>query len=333
MQLKYSSSIIALSIVFTADYLESQKELDFYQTCRFLLNMRITCRLKVCCLSTLLLIFIMPHPSLGKLLSIHVHSVQTIPRSAFPRSNLPGVPYQVAALHEPCAILLQLHGLNTTVPVVPPDTGFPRASFRDNGGGACPAAANVCSQPFVVSFEVSVVMTLSEEELPTLHIAQQLLHSSEPNIAFFYDPPNGHSSLVSPRLLSSHRPNIQSLQYSVKSMTSGCGSLQLQLHFVTDGRLEHTTETFIISVPTWGNKDFDFHLLQENAAAISSAAFFDLSQQPVQCQPVNWDMVEQLSDHRALVAAVELPSPFAIAFVPMMAVPPFESRSALRLSI
>ena len=278
----------------------------------------------------------MPHPSLGKLLSIHVHSVQTIPRSAFPRSHLPGVPYQVAALHEPCAILLQLHGLNTTVPVVPPDTGFPRASFRDNGGGACPSVTNVCSQPFVVSFEVSVVMTLSdppEEELPTLHISQQLLHSSEPNIAFFYDPPNGHSSLVSPRLLSSHRPNIQSLQYSVKSMTSGCGSLQLQLHFVTDGQLEHTTETFIISVPTWGNKDFDFHLLQENPAAISSAPFFVFSQQRLQCQPVNWDIIEQLSDHRAVVAAVELPSPFAIAFVPMMAVPPFESRSALPICI
>jgi hypothetical protein len=297
--------------------------------------MGIMCCLKVCCLSALLL-SITPHPSLGKLLSIHVHSVQTIPRSAFPRSNLPGVPYQVAALHEPCAILLQLHGLNTTVPVVPPDTGFPRASFRDNGGGACPSAANVCSQPFVVSFEVSVVMTLSdppEEELPTLHISQQLLHSSEPNIAFKHDPPNGHSSLVSPRLLSSHRPNIQSLQYSVKSMTSGCGSLQLQLHFVTDGRLELTTETFIISIPTWGNKEFDFHLLQDDAAAVASAPFFDFSQQPVQCQPVNWDTIEQLSDHRALVAAVELPSPFAIAFVPMMAVPPFESRSALSICV
>ena len=107
--------------------------------------------LKVCCLSTLLL-SMMPHPSLGKLLSIHVHSIQTIPRSAFPHSHLPGVPYQVAALHEHCAILLQLDGLNTTVPVVPPDTGFPRASFRDNGGGACSSAANLCSQSFVVSF-------------------------------------------------------------------------------------------------------------------------------------------------------------------------------------
>ena len=291
--------------------------------------------LKVFCLSTLLL-SMMLQPSLGKLLSIHVHSIQTIPRSAFPHSHLPGVPYQVAALHEHCAILLQLDGLNTTVPVVPPDTGFPRASFRDNGGGACSSAANLCSQSFVVSFEVSVVMTLSdrpEEELPTLHISQQLLYSSEPNVAFFYDPPDGYSSLVSPRLLSSHRPNIQSLQYSAKSMTSGCGSLQLQLHFVTDGQLEHTTETFIISVPTWGNKVFDFHLLQENAAAVSSAPFFDFSQQPLQCQPVNWDIIEQLSDHRAVVAAVELPSPFAIAFVPMMAVPPFESRSALLICL
>ena len=58
--------------------------------------------------------------------------------------------------------------------------------------------------------------------------------------------------------------------------------------------------------------------------------YFDFSRQPLPCRPVNWDIVEQLSGHRALVAAVEIPSPFAIAFIPMMAVPPFESRSALR---
>lgn len=69
---------------------------------------------------------------------------------------------------------------------------------------------------------------------------------------------------------------------------------------------------------------FDFYLLQEPAPF--PVPSFDLSRQPPQCKPVDWDTVEQLSDHRALVAAVELPSPFALAFVPMMAVLPFESR-------
>jgi hypothetical protein len=109
-------------------------------------------------------------------------------------------------------------------------------------------------------------------------------------------------------------------------MTSGCGTLQLQLHFVTDDRLEHTTETFLISVPTWGKHFLDFHLMQESDVPPSPPSF-DFSGQPQQCKPVNWDIIDQLTDHRALVAAVELPSPFAIAFVPMFAVPPFESRS------
>jgi hypothetical protein len=271
----------------------------------------------------------MPQLSLGNIFSIHVHSAQTIPASAFPRSRLPGVPYQAANLHEACSVPLHLRERQSKVPVVPPDTGYPRASFRNNGGGVCPSVTDVCSQPFFVSFEVSILrhfVSTPGQELPILHVSQQLMHSSEPNIAFFDDPPVGQSTLVSPRILSNNRPAVQALQYSLKTMTSGCGSLQLQLHFVTDGHLEHTTEEFVMSIPTWGKEVLDFHLLQETATA-SPSPFFDLSMHLSPCRPVDWDVIEHLSDHRALVAAVELPSPFAITFVPMMAVPPFESRS------
>lgn len=274
----------------------------------------------------------LPLLSLGNIVSIHVHSVQTIPANAFPRSRLPGVPYQAAALHESCAVALLLREGQPRIPVVPPDTGYPRASFRSNGGGLCPSVTDVCSQPFFVTFEVSVLRSPSDsssQEPPILHVSELLTYSSEPNIAFFDDPPLGHSSVVSPRVLSTNRPTVQSLHYSLKTMTSGCGSLQLQLHFVTDGHLEHSTEEFVIGIPTWGKEVLDFHLLRE-AAAASPSPFFDLSMQPPPCRPVNWDEIEQLSDHRALVAAVELPSPFAIAFVPMMAVPPLESRAVAR---
>jgi hypothetical protein len=236
------------------------------------------------------------------------------------------VPFQVAALHEPCAVLLQLREGQPRVPVVPPETGYPRASFR--GSSVCPSALNLCLQPFIVAFDVSVVRSLSDfssQDPPTLHVSQQLTHSTEPNLVFFDDPPSLMSTSINPRVLSSNRTHAQSLHYRFKSMTSGCGSLQLQLHFVTDGLLEHTTGTFIVSVPTWGKSDFEFHLLRESSTP-SSLSHFDFSRQPTQCQPVNWDSIEHLSDHRSVVAAVELPSPFAIAFVSMMVVPPFDSR-------
>jgi hypothetical protein len=276
-----------------------------------------------------MLLHTLPLLSSGSMLRVHVHSVQTIPASAFPRSHVSGVPYHAAALHESCAVALQLREGQSRVPVVPPETGYPRASFRGSVGDECPSVNNFCYQPFIVTFQVSVLRTLSGpygSELPMLHVSEQLLQSSEPNIAFVDDPPSGRSTLASPRLISSNRPNVQALQYNLHSMTSGCGTLQLQLHFVTDDRLEHTTDTFLISVPTWGKHFLDFHLLQESDVP-SSPPSFDFSGQPLQCKPVNWDIIDQLTDHRALVAAVELPSPFAIAFVPMFAVPPFESRS------
>ena len=234
-------------------------------------------------------------------------------------------------MHESCSVSLQLGEGQTRVPVVPPETGYPRASFRGSVGGVCPSVTNFCYQPFVVTFQVSVSRTLPDapgEELPTLHVSEQLMRSSEPNIAFVNDPPSGRSTLARPRVLRSDRVGVQSLLYNVQSMTSGCGSLQLQLHFVTDDRLEHASETFVISVPTWGHQFFDFQLLQESIS-MPSHSFFEFGLQPPQCNPVNWDIVDQLTDHRALVTAVELPSPFAIAFVPMSAVPPFESRFAL----
>ena len=288
-----------------------------------------------CCLKLSFLFYVLlptlPHLSVGNILSILVHSVQTTPASAFPRSHLSGVPYQVAAMHESCSVSLQLGEGQTRVPVVPPESGYPRASFRGSVGGVCPSATNFCYQPFVVTFQVSVSRRLPDapgEELPTLHVSEQLMRSSEPNIAFVYDPPSGRSTLARPRVLRSDRVGVQSLLYNVQSMTSGCGSLQLQLHFVTDDRLEYASETFVISVPTWGHQFFDFQLLQESIS-MPSPSFFEFGLQPPQCNPVNWDIVDQLTDHRALVTAVELPSPFAIAFVPMSAVPPFESRFAL----
>jgi len=288
-------------------------------------------RFKICCLFSILL-HILPHLSLSSPLSIHVHSVQTIPSLAFPRSHVSGVHYAAAALHEPCAIVLHPSD-DHSIRVVPPETGYPRASFRGSSAGVCPSVTNLCSQPFVTTLEISVLWKRSDvpdKELPVLHCSEQLMRSTEPNLAFVDDPPNMHSSIVSPRVFSSQMNDVHSLQYSVKLMTGGCGSLQLQLHFVVDGHLEHTTDTFFISVPTWGKNVLDFHLLQEVAAFPAPA--FDLSKQPPQCNPVDWDTVEQLSDHRALVAAVELPSPFAIAFVPMSAVPPFESRCLFLLS-
>jgi hypothetical protein len=283
-----------------------------------------------CCVLALLLPTL-PHLSSGSILSIHVHSVQTIPASAFPHSHVSGVPYQVAALHDSCATALQLREGQSTVPVVPPDTGYPRASFRGIIGGVCPSVTNICYRPFVVSFQVSVLRSPhdpSGEEMPVMHVAEQLMHSSEPNLAFVNDPPSGRSTLVNPRVLPSNRLGVQALHYHVQSMTIGCGSLQLQLHFVTDDRLEYTSETFLISVPTWGKEFFDFHLLQEFATPSSPPSHDDLSKKSPLCKPVDWDIVDQLTDHRALVAAVELPSPFAITFVPMFAVPPFESRLA-----
>ena len=282
-------------------------------------------RFEFCCLLSVLLP-ILPHLSLGGPLSIHVHSFQTIPSSAFPHSHLSGVPYAAAALHESCPIMLHARE-GHDIRVVPPETGYPRASFRGSGGGVCPSVTNVCSQPFFVTLQVSVLWQRSDvpdKELPVLHCSDQLMRSTEPNLAFVDDPTSMHSTIVSPLVFSSERPNVQSLQFSLKLVTGGCGSLQLQLHFVVDGHLEHTTDTFIISVPTWGKDIFDFYLLQEPAPF--PVPSFDFSRQPPQCKPVDWDTVEQLSDHRALVAAVELPSPFALAFVPMMAVLPFESR-------
>jgi hypothetical protein len=285
-----------------------------------------SCWTHVCLLAVLF--HSLPYLSWGSILSVHVHSVQTIPASAFPHSHVSGVPYQVADLHDSCATALQLREGQSTVLVVPPDTGYPRASFRGITGGVCPSVTNACYRPFVVSFQVSVLRTPSNpsgEELPTMHVAEQLLHSSEPNIAFVNDPPSGRSTLVNPRVLPNNRRDVQALQYHVQSMTSGCGSLNLQLHFVTEDRLEYTSETFLISVPTWGKGFFDFHLLQEQVTPYSPP-HGDFSKKSPLCKPVNWDIVDQLTDHRALVAAVELPSPFAIAFVPMFAVPPYESR-------
>jgi len=143
------------------------------------------------------------------------------------------------------------HGIR----VVPPETGYPRAFFRGSGGGVCPSVTNVCSQPFFVTLQVSVLWQLSDvpdKELPVLHCADQLMRRTEPNLAFADDRTSMHSTVVSPLVFSSERPNVQSLQFNLKLVTGGCGSLQLQLHFVVDGHLEHTTDTFIISVPTWG---------------------------------------------------------------------------------
>jgi hypothetical protein len=198
-----------------------------------------------CCLFFAVVLPTLPQLPLGNILSIHVHSAQTIPASAFPRSRLHGVPYQAAALHESCFVALLLREGQSTVPVVPPETGYPRASFRRDGSSVCPSVTDICFQPFFVTFEVSALRSLPNTpglDLPILHVSQQLMHSSEPNIAFVNDPPLGHSSVLSPLVLSSKRPNVQALRYSLKTMTSGCGSLQLQLHFVTDGHLEHTTE-------------------------------------------------------------------------------------------
>ena len=89
-----------------------------------------------------------------------LHSVQSIPTAAFPSSEMirRRVPYQVTNSSKPCSFEIgtKHSPLDDTRPlrVVPPYTGYPRASTLDNGGD-CSDDFDLCSQAFQVTLQVS----------------------------------------------------------------------------------------------------------------------------------------------------------------------------------
>jgi hypothetical protein len=89
-----------------------------------------------------------------------LHSVQSIPIAAFPSSEMikRRVPYQVTNSSNPCSFEIgtKRSPLDDARPlrVVPPYTGYPRASTLDNGGD-CSDDFDLCSQAFQVTLQVS----------------------------------------------------------------------------------------------------------------------------------------------------------------------------------
>ena len=97
-----------------------------------------------------------PNPLLHRAV---LHSLQSIPAAAFPNSEMVKrrVPYRVANSTNTCSFECgskrspfdELQSLR----VVPPFTGYPRASTIE-GDGACGDDFDVCSQAFQVTMQV-----------------------------------------------------------------------------------------------------------------------------------------------------------------------------------
>jgi hypothetical protein len=90
--------------------------------------------------------------------SVSLHSIQTLPLAAFPTHPITKrcVPYQIADPTDPCSFALAMHDSpfnNEPLHVVPPFTGYPRASAVGNGD-ACSDEIDVCAQAFRLSLQV-----------------------------------------------------------------------------------------------------------------------------------------------------------------------------------
>ena len=90
-----------------------------------------------------------------------LHSLQSIPAAAFPNSEMVKrrVPYRVTnstnACSFECGLTLSPFDELQSLRVVPPFTGYPRASTIAGDSGTCADDFDVCSQAFQVSLQVT----------------------------------------------------------------------------------------------------------------------------------------------------------------------------------
>jgi hypothetical protein len=102
------------------------------------------------------------HHRLPPIHRVLLHSVQSIPTAAFPSARSAGrsVPYRMVNSSAPCAVelsfLTSAFDDNLPMRVVPPHTGYPRASKLKltDGGGDCGLDFDLCAQPFQVTLQV-----------------------------------------------------------------------------------------------------------------------------------------------------------------------------------
>lgn len=99
--------------------------------------------------------------------SVSLHSIQTLPVAAFPTQTITKrcVPYQIADPTDPCSFALAMHDSpfhEEPLRVVPPFTGYPRASAVGNGD-ACSDEIDVCAQAFRLSLQVLCAGNLQRE--------------------------------------------------------------------------------------------------------------------------------------------------------------------------
>ena len=189
------------------------------------------------------------HPSHHPIIhSVSLHSLQSIPITAFPKYPMTkrSVPYDVSSSSELCSFALHMHpspfpGVPDTEPlsVVPPSTGFPRASAT-SGGAQCSDLTDLCAQAFQVTLQVTVALETAKEEmysdmpastLPYLHLLYSDLTASQ-------TPPAAHTATAAPRPLSPRddpfaaNAPLQLIAYSVSVTVPHCSLLSAHLQLL-----------------------------------------------------------------------------------------------------
>ena len=98
--------------------------------------------------------------------SVALRSLQTIPNAAFPKYHVIQrcVPYHISHSADMCNFELPMHYSpfhdSESLMVVPPFTGYPRASINSSGF-ACVDEFDLCAQSFQVTFQVTSTNFLS----------------------------------------------------------------------------------------------------------------------------------------------------------------------------